>query len=216
MPMLNSSLNQEELYAYSEQYSSPQAQLLNELERETNLTCRQPHMLSGALQGRFLSMISKLKKPSCILEIGTYTGFSALCLAEGLSENGLLHTVEIDEEKQSIIEKYFAQSAYAAQMQLHIGNALEIIPKLGIKPDLVFIDADKINYLNYYQLAKGILAKDGLILIDNVYFHGEVWVDKKSKNAEAVHALNEFILNDEEVELVMVPIRDGISMVRKK
>lgn len=208
-------LNFEEIYPYCEKHSTSQGKLLDDLERETHIVCFQPHMLSGHLQGRFLSFVSKIIQPKVILEIGTYTGFSALCLAEGLAQNGILHTIEIDEEKESIITKYFLQSAYASQLQLHIGNALEIIPTLNIAPDLIFIDADKVNYSNYYQLSKEILGPKGTILIDNTLFHGDVLLEKKNKNAAAVHQLNEMIALDQEVEQVLLPLRDGITMIRK-
>jgi caffeoyl-CoA O-methyltransferase len=205
----------ESIYNYCDNHTSPAISLLNDLERETFITCQQPHMISGFLQGRFLSFVSKMQQPKCILEIGTYTGYSALCLAEGLTPNGVLHTIEIDEEKKEIIEKYFAQSEYQSQMHLHIGNALEIIGNLMIEPDLILIDADKINYVNYYNSCKKILAPKGIIIVDNTLFHGQVLLPNKSKNAQAVSDFNTFVMQDATMEQVLLPIRDGITCIRK-
>jgi caffeoyl-CoA O-methyltransferase len=201
---------------YAELCSTPQPTYLQDLERETALKTTQPIMISGELQGRFLSFISKMLQPKCILEIGTFTGFSALCLAEGLAANGVLHTLELNEEMQHIIDKYIALANMQTKIQVHYGNALEIIPQLNIQPNLVFIDADKTNYKNYYEQVLPILAPQGVILLDNMLFHGQVLEDKKSKNAEALAELNEFLSKDERVEVMLLPLRDGITMVRKR
>jgi caffeoyl-CoA O-methyltransferase len=208
----------ESIHHYCQINSDIQPDYLYELERDTYIKTREPHMLSGALQGRFLSLISKLMYPKCILEIGTFTGFSALCLAEGLATNGILHTIEIDEEKESICKQYFNKSPYANVIQLYIGNALDIIPQLNISPDIIFIDADKINYKNYYELSLSILATNGIIIADNILFHGQVLLDEsqQNKNAKAVVAFNDWVKNDERVEQVILPIRDGLSLIRKK
>jgi caffeoyl-CoA O-methyltransferase len=204
-----------EILQYAQLYSSSQPQYLSDLERETALKTTQPIMLSGALQGRFLSFISKLIKPTCILEIGTFTGFSALCLAEGLAQDGVLHTIEINNELQYLIDKYVAIAEMQEKIKVHFGDATKIIAQLNIEPDLVFIDADKTNYKNYYEQVLPMLAPNGIILLDNMLFHGQVLEDKKSKNAEAIAQLNEFLSKDERVEVMLLPLRDGITMVRK-
>jgi caffeoyl-CoA O-methyltransferase len=204
-----------EILQYAQLHSSSQPQYLSELERETALKTTQPIMLSGALQGRFLSFISKLIKPTCILEIGTFTGFSALCLAEGLAPNGILHTLELNEELQHIIDKYIAVAQMQEKIKVHYGNALEIMSTLNIKPNLVFIDADKTNYKNYYEQVLPMLAPNGIILLDNMLYHGQVLQDKKSKNAQAIAELNAYLKKDDRVEVMLLPLRDGITMVRK-
>jgi caffeoyl-CoA O-methyltransferase len=189
---------------------------LQALERETHLKTMQPIMLSGALQGRFLSMMSHLLKPNCILEIGTFTGYSALCLAEGLQTNGILHTIDINEELEPIVNKYFTASPFASQLKMHFGKALDIIPNLNLQPEIVFIDADKPNYINYYQMVLPILAPKGIIIADNVLFHGQVLDAVQSKNAKAIAAFNTYLKNDNRVVPFMLPLRDGLTIVRKK
>jgi predicted O-methyltransferase YrrM len=156
-----------------------------------------------------------MQQPNCILEIGTYTGYSALCLAEGLAPKGVLHTIEIEIEKKQIVDKYFIESEYKNQLHLHIGNALDIILDLNITPDLIFIDADKLNYLNYYNICKNILAPNGIILVDNTLFHGQVLLQDKSNNAQAVANFNTYLMQDKSMENVLLPIRDGITCIRK-
>jgi caffeoyl-CoA O-methyltransferase len=201
---------------YAELCSTPQPTYLHDLERETALKTTQPIMLSGILQGRFLSFISKMLQPKCILEIGTFTGYSALCLAEGLAATGILHTVELNEELQHIIDKYIAIANMQTKIKVHYGDATKIIGTLNVQPDLVFIDADKTNYRNYYEQVLPMLAQNGVILLDNMLFHGQVLEDKKSKNAEAIAELNNFLSKDERVEVMLLPMRDGITMVRKR
>jgi caffeoyl-CoA O-methyltransferase len=212
---MNKHLIDKELLAYCEQHTSAESNYLYALNRETYITQMQPHMLSGHLQGRFLAMISKLVTPTNILEIGTYTGYAALCLAEGLSANGKLVTIDIDAEKLSLCKKYFQASPYNNKIEMIIGNALEIIPSLPQQWDLVFIDADKVNYTAYYNLVIDKLSTNGILLLDNMLFNAEVLNETKSKNAQAVHELNKIIANDARVEQVLLPLRDGISMVRK-
>jgi caffeoyl-CoA O-methyltransferase len=212
--MMNKHLISSALLQYCETNSNQEPDYLYQLSRETNITQAQPHMLSGHLQGRFLSMISNIIQPKNILEIGTYTGYAALCLAEGLPPNGRLITIDIDAEKKQIAEKYFAKSPFQHAIQMMIGNALEIIPSLNYTFDLVFIDADKINYLKYYQLLMTKLKSGAIILIDNVLFNGDVINDIKSKNAQAVEECNAFIATDKRIQKVMLPIRDGITMIR--
>ncbi len=201
---------------YSEKNSSTEPDLLQELNRVTHLTQMQPHMLSGHLQGRALSMFSKMVNPKYILEIGTYTGYAALCLAEGLQPNGKLITIDVDVEKQEICQTYFAKSTYANNIEILIGNAVEIIPALHYPWDLIFIDADKINYSTYYNLLLPVVKSGTFIIVDNVLFNGEVIEDVKSKNASAVHAFNALVANDASVEKVLLPIRDGLTIIRKK
>ncbi len=204
------------LDAYANDHSSPESELLQKVNRETHLEVLQPRMLSGHLQGRFLSMISKIHQPKRILEIGTYTGYSALCLAEGLTKDGKLTTLDINEELASKIQGYFNESDKKDQIQLIIGDALEIIPQLDEKFDLVFIDADKENYAAYFDLVIGKMNAGALILADNVLWSGKVVEEVKNNDAstKALLAFNKKIHADKRVENVLLPIRDGIMMAR--
>ena len=203
---------------YVELHSEDEPQLLQELNRETHLKVLQPRMLSGGYQGRVLSMISKLVHPKSILEIGTYTGYSALCLAEGLQPNGELHTIDINEELFDFQRKYFDKSIYGKQIFQHIGNALEIIPTLDISFDLVFVDADKENYVNYFHLIVDRLPSGAVILSDNVLWSGKV-VQKVVGDDISTKVLlkyNQLLKEDSRVETVILPIRDGLTITRKK
>lgn len=207
----------EELSQYAEDHTSPESPLLEQLNRDTYANVLIPRMLSGHLQGRFLSMISKIHAPKSILEIGTYTGYSALCLAEGLAEGGSLHTIDKNEELETRIRKYFDASERAADMHLHIGNALEIIPSIEETFDLVFIDADKENYLNYYNLLVPRMKSGGLLIADNVLWSGKVLHEAeraKDPDTKGLHEFNEAIQADERVENVLLPVRDGLMMIR--
>lgn len=200
---------------YCGAHTSPERELLHKVNRETHLEVLQPRMLSGHLQGRFLSMISKLSKPKYILEIGTYTGYSALCLAEGLPKDGKLVTLDVNEELAAKVRGYFAESPYAAQMEMKIGDAADFIPALEGPFDLVFIDADKENYSRYFDLVMDKMAKGGLIIADNVLWSGKV-VEELKANDEKTQALLDFnqkIQNDPRVENVLLPVRDGLMMV---
>jgi caffeoyl-CoA O-methyltransferase len=201
---------------YAASYTTAHSELLHALERETNLQHPQPHMLSGHLQGRLLSMLAKMIRPKCIVEVGTYTGYSALCLAEGLAPDGILHTFEVDVEKETICKKYFDASNYAHQIILYLGDALQNIQNINTAIDLVFIDADKVNYCNYFDAIIEKVSSGGLIIADNVLFHGQVLEAQKGKNAKAVHEYNQKVLQDTRVEIVLLPIRDGLSIARKK
>jgi predicted O-methyltransferase YrrM len=162
-------------------------------------------------------MLSKIIRPKFILEVGTFTGYSALCLAKGLQENGFLHTIELRDEDASVSQNYFAKSSHSSQIVLHRGNALEIIPQLNETWDLIFIDADKINYINYYELTLPRLKKGGVILADNVLFHGDVLKENISgKNGIAINAFNEHVSKDERVQQVILTVRDGLMMIIKK
>lgn len=207
------------LDAYVEQSTSPESEVLDELNRETWLKILQPRMLSGHLQGRVLSMLSHMIKPENVLEIGTYTGYSALCFAEGLGTNGHIDTIDINEELQPVIKKYFEKSGYANQISFHVGNALDIIPTIDKKFDLVFIDADKNNYINYYNAVFEKLNKGGYIIADNVLWSGKVIDEKeieKDLDTKTLVAYNKMVLEDERVENVLFPIRDGLMIARKK
>ncbi len=199
-------------------HSEQEPELLQQLTRETYQKVLQPIMLSGPYQGRVLSMISKLIRPKSILELGTFTGYSTLCLAEGLSENGEIHTIDINEELVDFQRKYFEKSGYGAQIIQHVGSAIDIIPKLSSTFDLVFIDADKPNYSNYFHLIIDKLNSGGIILSDNVLWHGKVVepLEEKDLSTKAVLEYNELLKTDERVETVILPIRDGLTISRKK
>lgn len=196
---------------------SPEEDFLRELDRETHLKVLHSRMLSGHLQGQILSMISRMVKPKCILEIGTFTGYSALCLAKGLSEGGQLHTIEIDDELESIAQKYFSKSGMADRIIQHIGDAREIIPAINQSFDLVFIDADKREYCDYYKLVFDHVPVGGFILADNILWDGKV-VDSYAANEEQTLGIldfNDLVQNDPRVINVILPVRDGIMMIQK-
>ena len=202
---------------YAESFTSPVDAVLAEIEKETNQNHPQAQMLSGHWQGKFLEFISRILKPTSILEIGTFTGYSALCLAKGLAPGGKLHTIELREEDAATARKNFHKAKANEKIILHVGNALDIIPSLGQTWDLVFIDADKVNYSRYYDLVLPAVNKNGLILADNVLFHGDVLTKPpQGKNAVAIQAFNEHVQRDAGVEQVVVTIRDGLMMIRKK
>ncbi len=206
------------LEAYLEAHTSPEPELLAALNRETHSKVLSPRMLSGHTQGRFLSMVSHMIRPRHILEIGTYTGYAAICLAEGLQEGGTLHTIEINPERQSIVEKFISKAHMTACIKLHIGDALEIIPTLNISFDLVFIDADKKNNLTYYEMLLPKLSSGSFILIDNVLWSGKVLTEVKKNDGKTQHmmAFNQRIQEDERVENILLPLRDGLMVLRKK
>ena len=207
----------EDLENYVTNHSQAEPELLAKLNKETHQKILQPRMLSGHFQGRVLSMLSKIIRPKNILEIGTFTGFSTLCLAEGLIENGQIHTIEIRDEDANAANTYFKQSPHATKIYLHVGDAKEIIPTLSPTWDLIFIDADKTGYIDYYNLVLPRLAKNGLIIVDNVLFHGDVLEENISgKSAKAIQAFNEHIQKDETTEHTILTIRDGLTLIRKK
>jgi predicted O-methyltransferase YrrM len=201
---------------YAEGFSSAPEALLQKIVDETTATHSNAHMLSSNTQGKLLEMISKMISPLNILEIGTFTGFSALCLAAGLKEEGILHTIELREEDAEKAGRYFKESALGARIKLHIGDARSIIPTLKESWDLVFIDADKVGYIEYYELTLQSLRPGGWIIADNVLFHGQVLEDDiRGKNAKAIHAFNEHVKNDPRVEQVMLTVRDGLLVIKK-
>ena len=208
----------EELDNYVVIHSQDEPELLQQLNRETYQKILQPRMLSGHYQGRVLSMISKLINPKNILEIGTYTGYSALCRAEGMQLSGELHTIDINEELFDFQRKYFDKSGYGEQIFQHLGNALDIIPKLNKTFDLVFIDADKENYVNYFNVIIDIMTPGAIILSDNVLWSGKVLNTEFKKEDTSTPALieyNKLLKEDKRVETVMLPIRDGLTISRK-
>ena len=206
----------EKIDEYVVAHSQAEPQLLKELNRETWQKVLNPRMLSGGFQGRVLSMISKLIQPKAILEIGTYTGYSALCMAEGMSTDGQLHTIDRNEELYDFQRRYFDTSKYGTQITQYVGNALEIIPTIDAKFDLVFIDADKGNYSNYFQLIIEKMNKGGVILSDNVLWSGKV-VEKlnpKDIDTAALIEYNTLLNEDDRIETVLLPIRDGLTISR--
>lgn len=205
-----------EISSYSENHTDAESELLKRLNRETHAHILKPRMLSGHYQGRLLSMFSKMLAPKLVLEIGTFTGYSALCLAEGLAENGKLITIEINEELQSIAQKYFKESAYSAQIEQIIGDAADIIPNIPNEIDLAFIDADKKNYAKYYELIIGKMRKGGIIIADNVLWSGKVaQADKIDKDTQTLRDYNLLVQTDNRVENILLPIRDGLMVARK-
>lgn len=203
--------------SYADAFSSPESDALKKIGEETRETHPKAHMLSGKIQGHFLSFISMMLQPRTILEIGTFTGYSALCLAKGLSEGGVLHTIELREADAETAKKNFSQFNTNKQVTLYCGNALDIIPTLSCDWDLVLIDADKTAYIDYYEMLVPRLSERGIIIADNVLFHGQVLEDPISgKNAKAIHAFNEHVKNDPRTEQVILTIRDGLSLIKKK
>lgn len=207
-----------ELSDYCENNSTPESEILSKLNRETHLKVVSPRMLSGHLQGRFLSFISKLHQPKLIVEIGTYTGYSALCLAEGLAKNGKLISIDVNEETSSFAKSFISKTEYANQIELVLADAKEFVTTINTPIDLVFIDADKKNYLNYYHLIIDKIKPGGLIIADNVLWSGKITMPEKEMDREtlALHQFNQFVQQDNRVENILLPIRDGLMMVRKK
>lgn len=214
MEIINSEIEQ-----YIQDHTSPHSALLNKIERETHLQENMPQMLSGHVQGRLLAMISKMVQPEYILEIGTYTGYSAICLAEGLKPGGKLHTIDKNEELKEKVENYFNEAGLSEKISLHIGNALDIIPSLDHPFDIVFIDADKIRYKQYYDLIIEKIKSGTIILADNVLWSGKVIKkhdQKIDKDTQALMDFNQDIQHDDRVENILLSIRDGLMMIRKK
>jgi caffeoyl-CoA O-methyltransferase len=203
--------------AYAQRYSTPTSHLLQEIAAYTEAHHPEAHMLSGPLQGKFLEIVSRLLGPRRILEIGTFMGYSALCLAAGLTADGRLHTIELREADADLAAENFRRANWQDQIILHRGNALAIIPALEEIWDLVFIDADKPGYVDYYNLVLPRVRAGGLIIADNVLFHGQVLGPKvEGKSAKAIQAFNEVVAADETVENVMLTVRDGLMFIRKK
>jgi caffeoyl-CoA O-methyltransferase len=206
-----------EIDDYASAHSSAEKTVLQVLNRETHLKVLQPVMLSGHLQGSLLRMFSVMIGPRYILELGTFTGYSAICLAAGLREGGVLHTIDIDEEKTEFAQRYFDKAGLSEKIIAHTGSAMSLIPKIDLLFDMVFIDADKVNYCDYYDLVFGKIPVGGYILADNVLYEGEVVLpeSEQSRNAKAMHAFNRKVKADTRVEHVLIPVRDGIMLIRK-
>ena len=200
---------------YAAKFTQNESEILSKLNRETWAKVMIPRMISGHMQGRILSMLSKMIQPTTIVEIGTYTGYSALCLAEGLSENGTLHTIDINEEYIAFADKYFQKSTYKNKIKQHIGIAIDILPEIKEKIQLVFIDADKENYSNYYNLVFDKLEVGGYIIADNVLWSGKVVEDKMDEETKALVDYSTLINEDKRVENVLLPVRDGLMICRK-
>lgn len=207
-----------DLSDYCENNSSPESEVLAQLNRETHLKVVSPRMLSGHLQGRFLSFISKLQQPKLIVEIGTYTGYSALCLAEGLHQEGKLISIDVNEETSSFAKSFIAKTEYANHIELVLADAKEYVATIKEPVDLVFIDADKKNYLTYYHLMIDKINSGGLIIADNVLWSGKITMPEEEMDREtlALHQFNQFVQQDNRVENILLPIRDGLMVLRKK
>jgi len=202
---------------YTAAYSSNEDALLQSVNEYTMQHHPHAHMLSGKVQGQFLSSISQLLQPKRILEVGTFTGYSALCLAQGLPSDGLLYTLELRDADAATAQQYFDQSIYKEQLKLLVGDANAIIPTLNETWDIVFIDADKTGYIDYYELILPNLRPNGLMIADNILFHGQVLEPEiTGKNAKAIHAFNEHVMRDDRVQQVLLTVRDGLSFIRKK
>ena len=206
-----------EIYNYIDNHSSEESDILYELRRETELKCLNPIMLSGKIQGNFLAIISKLIKPFNVLEIGTYTGYSTLCIAKGLNPAGMIHTIDKNEELLQIQNKYFEKSGLRNQIKQYTGDALAIIPKLKFDFDMVFLDADKENYVKYLELISPKLKPGGVLLSDNVLWYGKILEssENQDKVTRLIDKFNKKILEDKSLKTVMLPIRDGISLTLK-
>lgn len=213
MDFLNS-----EIQKYADEHTTHESSVLRELNEETTSSIPFPSMLSGHMQGRILTMISRMIKPKYILEIGTYTGYSAICLSEGLQDDGKLFTIDINDKLEEINKRYFEKAGVTNKVEKILGNALEIIPELKYNFDLVFIDADKTNYSNYYDIVINKMPAGGIILADNVLWSGKILADEKDMDADtkALSEFNKKIMSDDRVENILLPVRDGLMIIRKK
>ncbi len=208
----------EKIEAYSLAHSQPESEVLKKLNRDTHAHVLMPRMLSGHMQGNLLSMLSKMIQPKQILEIGTYTGYSGICMAQGLQEGGKLHTIDINEELEKMVRSFFSDAGLTDKINYYIGNALEIIPSIKETFDLVFIDADKKNYASYYDLVFEKVRRGGYIIADNVLWSGKVLdaAEKMNADTKAIDDFNKKIHTDIRVEHMLLPVRDGLMLVRKK
>lgn len=201
---------------YAENHTTKESEVLQELRRETHLKTLKPQMLSGQIQGQLLAFFSQMLRPKAILEIGSFTGYAAICLAQGLAENGIMHTIEVDEEKEAIIRKYLAKANLMEKVNLHIGDAAEIIPTLPETFDLVFIDAGKKHNALYYDMIFDRVRQGGFIITDNVLWKGKVAENTNDKRTRLIDEFNKKMQDDERVENLLLPVRDGLMIVRKK
>ena len=207
------------LERYIETHTTAEDPLLRELDRETHLRVVQPRMISGHLQGRLLEMLVRMIRPRRILEIGTFTGYSAICMARGLDEGGVLHTIEIDDELESLSSKYFTLSGLQDKIVAHTGPALDIAPRLGMRVDLIFIDADTRAYPAYYRMAMDSLVESGsYLLADNILWYGKVAQETPAsdRQSQGIKTFNDMVMQDERVENIILPIRDGLNLIRVK
>jgi len=206
-----------DLQLYLEDHCDPEPPELQKINRETYLKVLQPHMLSGHYQGRLLSMLSKMVQPRCILEIGTFTGYSTICLAEGLAEDGIIHTIEVNTEMEEMLNQHFKSTNVDKKVKLHFGHAAQIIVQIAEDNfDLVFIDADKKNNLHYFNLVIDKVRSGGLIIIDNVLWKGKVYGDDSDPDTRSIRELNDQVAKDTRVEKLILPVRDGVLLIRKK
>ena len=204
------------LEKYIEEHTSGENEVLRELNRQTHLRTFYPRMLSGSVQGKFLEMICRMLQPKNVLEIGTFTGYSAIAMAMGMPENGFVYTIEVNEEMESFIREYIAKAGMEHKIKLLMGDALQIVPAMEETFDLVFIDADKEQYVTYYELAMEKLKPSGFILADNALWSGKVLEDDvRSDKTKGIKAFNQRVKNDDRVEQVMLSIRDGLLLIRK-
>ncbi len=206
----------DELLKYAESHTSGESRILTELREHCYAHYTDSSMLSGFFQGRVLSMISHMIKPSVVLEIGTYLGYSALCLAEGLADDGKVITIDVQEETNRVAKSFVSQTPYASKIEFLLGDAADLIPNLTESFDLVFIDADKPNYSNYYDLVIDRITEGGYIIADNVLWSGKVLLDVKDEDTRALNEFNQKVMADERVENVLLPIRDGLMVIRKR
>lgn len=202
------------IYDYCDLHTTLSNPILIELERQTHLRTTQPHMLSGHLQGELLTLLAKMIQAKTILDIGTFTGYSAICLAAGVAENGIVHTIDIDEEKTPFVKEFIEKSGFQDIIKQHIGNALELIPTFDFPFDLVFIDADKEAYADYFDTVIEKMNKGGLIIADNVLWKGKVIHEQKDKKTSIIHEFNQKVMNDARVENLLLPLRDGLLIAR--
>ena len=206
-----------EIEQYADEHTTAENKMMADFNRWVHVKMSRPRMLSGAYQGKLLEMISCMVRPMAVLEIGAYVGYSAICLAKGLQDGGMVHTIEVDEELEDIILEHVEKAGLSSKIKLHIGNALEVLPSLQETFDLVFIDADKINYPNYYEMVLPMVRKGGFIMLDNILWSGKVVYPqpKGDKETAVLKELNDFIQNDSRVENILLPIRDGLMLCRK-
>ena len=213
---LEMNLSTKQTEEYILQHIDEESLFLKKLTRETNLRTTNPRMISGHLQGRMLKMFCNMVVPTHILEIGTFTGYSALCMAESLPENGELHTIEINDEMEEFLLGVFEESGQKDKIRLHIGDALEIIPKMDLTFDVVFIDGNKRHYLEYFHAVYPKLRMGGIIIADNTLWDGHVWdTERKDDQTQGIRRFNDYIVSDRHLEKVIVPVRDGITLIRK-
>jgi len=206
-----------DLQAYLDDHCDPEPEALQKINRETYLKVLKPHMLSGHYQGRLLSFLSKMMQPKCILEIGTFTGYATICLAEGLTEDGIIHTIEVNREMEEMLNSHFKSTNVENKIRLHFGVAEAVLAGLDEKSfDIVFIDADKKNNYTYFQLVFDKVRSGGLIIIDNVLWKGKVYGEEKDADTQGIRKLNDMITADTRVEKLILPVRDGILLIRKK